>query len=221
MRMMAPGAAPMSAFASFGPPPGCPAPGAAPPGCPAPGAAPPGCPAPGAARNVQFTVERGQKLSDIEDRAEYLSSDSKEFANASAALKKKYAASQSVVGMIKMQSNAAIEKLMGGINTTVDLSQKSDMEKILHIASSQSAVGMFKMDKAIEKLIGENKVEKFKRASEGKSISVEKWWTALVIAFVQKNFAKEKDTWELFIQKASDWLNNDALITEAVNSFSI
>ena len=103
----------------------------------------------------------------------------------------------------------------------VDLSRKSDMEKILHIASSQSAAGKFKMDKEIEKLIGENKVEKFKRASEGKSIAVEKWWTAIVIAFVQNNFVKEKDTWELFIQKASDWLNNATLIAEAKQSISI
>ena len=97
----------------------------------------------------------------------------------------------------------------------VDLSRKSDMEKILHIASSQSAVGMFKMDKAIEKLIGENKVEKFKSICEGKGIASENWWTALIIAFVEKNFLKEKDTWELFIQKALDWLNNKTLVADA------
>lgn len=89
------------------------------------------------------------------------------------------------------------------------------MEKVVHIASSQSASGMFKMDNAIKKLIGEDKIEKFKKASEEKGIALENWWTALIIAFVKKNFLKEKDTWELFIQKASDWLNNTTLIAEA------
>ena len=97
----------------------------------------------------------------------------------------------------------------------VDLTSKSDMEKVVHIASSQSAAGMFKMDIAIKKLIGEDKTEQFKRASEGKGIASENWWTALIIAFVEKNFSKEKDTWELFIQKASDWLNNKTLVEEA------
>ena len=97
----------------------------------------------------------------------------------------------------------------------VDLTSKSDMEKVVHIASSQSAAGMFKMDNAIKKLIGDDKTEKFKRTSEGKGIASEKWWTALVIAFVEKNFLKEKDTWELFIQKALDWLNNNTLVAEA------
>ena len=97
----------------------------------------------------------------------------------------------------------------------VDLSRKSDMEKVIHIASSQSAAGMFKMDNAIKKLIGEDKIEKFKKASVGKGIASEKWWTALIIAFVKKNFLKEKDTWDLFIEKASDWLNNKTLVAEA------
>ena len=89
------------------------------------------------------------------------------------------------------------------------------MEKVVYIASSQSAAGMFKMDIEIKKLIGEDKTEQFKRASEAKGIASENWWTALIIAFVEKNFLKEKDTWELFIQKASDWLNNKTLVAEA------
>ena len=97
----------------------------------------------------------------------------------------------------------------------VDLSRKSDMEKVVYIASSQTAAGMFKVDNAIKKLIGEDKIEKFKRASEGKGIASENWWTALIIAFVKKNFLKEKDTWDLFIEKASDWLNNKTLVAEA------
>ena len=44
---------------------------------------------------------------------------------------------------------------------------------------------------------------------------MEKWWTALVIAFIEKKFFKEKDTWELFVQKGSDWLNDPKLIVEA------
>ena len=41
----------------------------------------------------------------------------------------------------------------------VDLSRKSDMEIILHIASAQSAIGMFKPNRSVAKLIGEKIVE--------------------------------------------------------------
>ena len=98
----------------------------------------------------------------------------------------------------------------------VDLSRKSDMEIILHIASAQSAIGMFKPDQSVAKLIGEITVERFKKECESKSIDFESCgWTALIIAFVEKNFQKEKDTWELFIQKASDWLSNKSLEADA------
>merc|ERR1719342_393745 len=90
----------------------------------------------------------------------------------------------------------------------------NDMEKILMFASLQTAAGAFKQNKTSISLIGDNLVEKFKKQCEAQGISMEKWWTALVIAFIEKKFTKEKDTWELFIQKGSDWLNNSGLVAE-------
>jgi len=37
----------------------------------------------------------------------------------------------------------------------------------------------------------------------------------LIVAFVELTFKDNKDTWELFVMKASDWLNNYQLIAEA------
>ena len=67
----------------------------------------------------------------------------------------------------------------------------------------------------VEKKIGESKVVKFKALCEGKLIIRSHWWTALVVAFVEKYFPNEKDIWELFIKKAHDRLNNEELISKA------
>ena len=92
---------------------------------------------------------------------------------------------------------------------------KNNMEKVLHFASLQNAAGAFKQSNAAVELIGEDKVEIFKKQCETRNISLENWWTALIIAFIEINFPDEKDTWELFIQKASDWLNNSNIIKNA------
>ena len=92
---------------------------------------------------------------------------------------------------------------------------KNNMEKVLHFASLQNAAGAFKQSNAAVELIGEDKVEIFKKQCETSNISLENWWTALIIAFIEINFPDEKDTWELFIQKASDWLNNSNIIKNA------
>jgi len=94
-------------------------------------------------------------------------------------------------------------------------SPSNDMEKILMFASLQTAAGAFKQNKSSISVIGDNVVEKFKKQCEAQGILMEKWWTALVIAFIEMKFTKEKDTWELFIQKGFDWLNNSKLVAEA------
>ena len=89
------------------------------------------------------------------------------------------------------------------------------MEKISLIASSQTAAGAFKPVKALVIMMGAVKVEKFQAVCEKKKIAKEKWMTAYVIAYIQANFSKEKDTWELFVEKASDWLYDPELVNEA------
>ena len=89
------------------------------------------------------------------------------------------------------------------------------MEKILYLANSQNAAGAFKDSKETAKMIGEGKVETFRVEARARGIPDTEWVTALVIAFVEVNFQEERDTWELFVQKASDWLNKPELVAEA------
>ena len=89
------------------------------------------------------------------------------------------------------------------------------MEKILHIANLQTAAGAFRIDKILEEMIGLTRVETFRNQSASKKIPLQEWWTALIVAFVELTFKDNKDTWELFVMKASDWLNNNQLIAEA------
>ena len=89
------------------------------------------------------------------------------------------------------------------------------MEKILYIANSQNAAGAFKDSKETAKMIGEGKVETFRVEARARGIPDAEWVTALVITFVETSFQEERDTWELFVQKASDWLNKPELVAEA------
>ena len=89
------------------------------------------------------------------------------------------------------------------------------MEKILYLANSQNAAGAFKDSKETVKMIGEAKVETFRVEARARGIPDAEWVTALVIAFVEISFQEERDTWELFVQKAIDWLNKPELVAEA------
>ena len=89
------------------------------------------------------------------------------------------------------------------------------MEKISLIATNQTAAGAFKPVKALIIMMGAAKVEKFQKMCEKKKIAKEKWMTAFVIAYIENNFQKEKDAWELFVEKALDWLNDRELVNEA------
>ena len=89
------------------------------------------------------------------------------------------------------------------------------MEKISLLASHQTAAGAFKPVKALVLMMGAKKVERFQAVCEKKKIAKEKWMTAFVIAYIMANFTKEKDTWELFVEKANDWLSDPELVKEA------
>ena len=48
-----------------------------------------------------------------------------------------------------------------------------------------------------------------------KNIETKVWMTAIIIAFVEKNFPDEKDTWEMIVEKARDWLGKTEVVVAA------
>ena len=93
----------------------------------------------------------------------------------------------------------------------------SNMEKILHLSSTQTAAGVFSQDEVTIEMIGQDTVTGFLEQCKTQSISAEEGFTALVVAFIKENFEKEKDTWELFVKKSSDWVNNPNLLSKATD----
>ena len=90
----------------------------------------------------------------------------------------------------------------------------SNKEKLLALTSLQTAAGYFKEDKTIESIIGE-KFEVFKKQCDEKNVETKVWQTALIIAFIEQNFTDEKDTWEMIVEKARDWLGETEMILAA------
>jgi len=97
---------------------------------------------------------------------------------------------------------------------------KSNIDKIVALTSLQTAAGWFKSDDIIEKIIGDN-FEVFRKQSEGKKIDAKVWLTALIISYIEKSFPEEKDTWELIVEKARDWLGKTDVILMATRCLMI
>ena len=186
-RMAPPGAAP-------GAPPGAP-PGAAPPGA-APGAAPPGA-APGAAPPMYRGGAPHESYMCAPGRESY-----------------RGPPPGSSAPDTSSDDDMECDSSWGGRSFAKKV-PSTDMEKILHIANLQTAAGAFRIDKILEEMIGLTRVETFRNQSASKKIPLQEWWTALIVAFVELTFKDNKDTWELFVMKASDWLNNNQLVEEA------
>jgi len=92
---------------------------------------------------------------------------------------------------------------------------KTNMDKIVALTSLQTASGYFKEDNIIESIIGD-KFAVFQEQCKRRNVETRVWITALIIAFIQKNFPDEKDSWELIVEKAQDWLGNThAILCEA------
>jgi len=97
---------------------------------------------------------------------------------------------------------------------------KSNIDKIVALTSLQTAAGWFKSDDIVEKIIGDNFVV-FRKQSEGKKIDAKVWLTALIISYIEKSFPEEKDTWELIVEKARDWLGKTDVILMATQCLMI
>jgi len=91
---------------------------------------------------------------------------------------------------------------------------KNNMDKIVALTSLQTAAGFFKADIIAEKIIG-NKFEVFRKLCEEKKIDIKIWLTALIISYIEKSFPEEKDTWELIVEKARDWLGKTDILLMA------
>ena len=91
----------------------------------------------------------------------------------------------------------------------------SNMEKIIHLLSTQTAEGVFSEDRITIEMIGQDTVSGFLEQCKTKSISTEAGFTALVVAFIEENFEIEKNTWEPYVKRSYVWVNNPDLISEA------
>eukprot|EP00090_Calanus_glacialis_P005452 TRINITY_DN14219_c0_g1_i3.p1 TRINITY_DN14219_c0_g1~~TRINITY_DN14219_c0_g1_i3.p1 ORF type:complete len:804 (+),score=256.05 TRINITY_DN14219_c0_g1_i3:133-2544(+) len=96
---------------------------------------------------------------------------------------------------------------------------QTNIDKIVALTSLQTAAGYFKEDSIAESIIGE-KFAAFKKQCVEKKIETTVWLTALIIAYLEKNFPDEKDTWELIVDKAKDWLGKNDVIRMATNILS-
>eukprot|EP00090_Calanus_glacialis_P006199 TRINITY_DN14861_c0_g1_i2.p1 TRINITY_DN14861_c0_g1~~TRINITY_DN14861_c0_g1_i2.p1 ORF type:complete len:655 (-),score=152.05 TRINITY_DN14861_c0_g1_i2:36-1769(-) len=93
---------------------------------------------------------------------------------------------------------------------------KSKIQNLLMLTSLQTAIGYFKEDELVEKLIGQ-KFDIFRTECMDKNIETRVWLTAIIIAFIEEEFSDEKDSWEMIVEKAREWLNRDDLILAAYN----
>ena len=89
--------------------------------------------------------------------------------------------------------------------------EKTAMEKILALTSLQTAAGNFVFGEDIEAIMGKGYTN-FKQKSTELKFETNKWLTALIVAFLEENFQKEKDVWELIVDKARSFLQNDDMI---------
>merc|ERR1719219_2535693 len=94
-------------------------------------------------------------------------------------------------------------------------SLKTDMDRLLALTSLQTAAGAFRYCKSVVDLVLGADVEKFRAMCEGRNIGQDRWLTAFIIAFIERRFAAEKDTWELIVEKSREWLSQDPLVEEA------
>ena len=91
---------------------------------------------------------------------------------------------------------------------------KSKIQNLLMLTSLQTAIGYFKEDELVEKLIGQ-KFDIFRTECMDKNIETRVWLTAIIIAFIEEEFSDEKDSWEMIVEKAREWLNRNELINAA------
>jgi hypothetical protein len=98
--------------------------------------------------------------------------------------------------------------------TTISSVEKLNTDGLLKLTSLQTAVGYFKEDAEVEKLIGE-KFGIFKRECEKKGIEPRQWLTALILAYIETHYSGEQDCWELIVEKGRDWLGGEELLMAA------
>ena len=89
---------------------------------------------------------------------------------------------------------------------------QTNIDKIIALNSLQTTAGYFKEDNIVESI---KKFAVVKNECFEKNIATNVWLTALIIAYLEKNFSDEKDTWELIVGKARDWLGKTDVIHQA------
>ena len=90
----------------------------------------------------------------------------------------------------------------------------TNLDRLEALISSQTSVGFFKENTIIKNIIGD-KFDEFQQQCQNKNMESKVWLTALIIAFIEKSFPKEKDVWELIIEKARSWIGDTDIILKA------
>eukprot|EP00092_Neocalanus_flemingeri_P058043 GFUD01069103.1.p1 GENE.GFUD01069103.1~~GFUD01069103.1.p1 ORF type:complete len:411 (-),score=98.02 GFUD01069103.1:90-1232(-) len=110
-------------------------------------------------------------------------------------------------------SNSADSFTFGGV-TPINLSNdsfktgQSSSSDVLKLTMCQAANGSFPPQPDIASILG---VELEKVFEAGKAVSSDAtWMTVVVVAFLTENCKEEKDVWELVVEKAQRWLQNNA-----------
>ena len=96
--------------------------------------------------------------------------------------------------------------------------KQKETQSLLMLTSLQTAIGFFKENDLVEKLIGP-KFGIFRKECLDKGIETRVWLTALIIAFIEREFSDDKDSWELIVEKAREWLGGDEIVLAAHNCF--
>merc|ERR1711892_9527 len=174
------------------------------------GAAPPGAAPPGSAAPVLGSMAPSFQSASSEEECEEECEEESDFDSAPFSLE-----CATMSSKVRKTNECEQTKSMGSLNIP-----KSNIDKIVALTSLQTAAGFFKSDNIIEKIIG-NKFEAFKKQSEGKKIDAKVWVTALIISYIEQSFPEEKDTWELIVEKARDWLGKTDVILMATQCLMI
>ena len=191
------------------------APGAAPPGAAPPGAAPPGAAAP-TFGSMPRSFNRMKECAVIDGYDD--SDDSCEEDDNDCIALMSSDEDDCITEECAVMSSSANSSRSRSTKSTARVPQ-TNIDKIVALTSLQTAAGNFKEDSIVESIIGEKFVA-FKKQCVKKKIATNVWLTALIIAYLEKNFPHEQDTWELIVDKAKDWLGQTDVIRQATDLLS-
>jgi hypothetical protein len=95
---------------------------------------------------------------------------------------------------------------------------QTDHDQMMSLIALQTAEGHFKEDKVMEAIFGKT-LEELKAKKPDKQLEMKVWLTALVIAFIEGRFPKQRVLWMMIIEKARALVKDPDTITKAEKIF--